>query len=111
MLNRDEMKSWLRTAWGDIKGESTRNGHPAPFPTALAERLIRMFSFAGDTVLDPFVGTGSTIIGAMSSGRNSIGIDIEPKYLAIAADRMRRTLMLQPAQPLFQLHLAISGTR
>jgi site-specific DNA-methyltransferase (adenine-specific) len=111
MLTREEMKSWLRTAWSDIKGESTKNGHPAPFPTVLAERLVRLFSFAGDTVLDPFVGTGSTILGAMNSGRNSIGIDIESKYLSIAAERMRRAVMLQPPTPLFNLKLTLSGVK
>jgi site-specific DNA-methyltransferase (adenine-specific) len=89
MLTKDEMQSWLRSAWADIKGESTRRGHPAPYPVALAERLIRLFSFAGDTVLDPFLGTGSTSPAALASGRNSIGIEIEPKYLEMALQRTR----------------------
>jgi site-specific DNA-methyltransferase (adenine-specific) len=89
MLTKDEMQSWLRSAWTDIKGESTRRGHPAPYPVALAERLIRLFSFAGDTVLDPFLGTGSTSLAALASGRNSIGNEIEPKYLEMALQRMR----------------------
>jgi len=90
MLSREEMRSWLRSAWTDVKGESTRNGHPAPFPVTLAERLIRLFSFAGDTVLDPFLGTGSTSIAAMNTGRNSVGCEVEPKYLAIARNRLAR---------------------
>jgi modification methylase len=88
MLNRDEMQNWMRSFWSDIRGESTRNGHPAPYPVTLAERLIKMFSFAGDTVLDPFVGTGTTCLAALNTGRNSIGIDIEPKYLAHARARL-----------------------
>ena len=60
MLTKAEMQAWWRSIWIDIKGASTRSGHPAPFPPELAERLVRMFSFAGDTVLDPFTGTGST---------------------------------------------------
>src|SRR2546426_880936 len=63
MLTREEMQSWLRSSWTDIRGESTRKGHAAPFPQALAERLIKLFSFAGDTVLDPFAGTGTTALG------------------------------------------------
>ena len=59
MLSKDEMKNWLKTAWTDIKGESTRRGHPAPFPVELAERLIRLFSFAGDVVLDPVRWNGN----------------------------------------------------
>jgi DNA modification methylase len=89
MLTRDEMRSWLRSAWFDVKGESTRRGHPAPFPESLAERLIKLFSFAGDTVLDPFVGTGTTSLAAIATGRNSIGNEIEPAYLKIAEQRLR----------------------
>jgi site-specific DNA-methyltransferase (adenine-specific) len=89
MLTRDEMKSWLRSAWIDIRGESTRRGHPAPFPTTLAERLIKLFSFAGDTVLDPFVGTGTTNLAAIATGRNSIGNEIESAYMKIAEQRLR----------------------
>src|SRR5436305_15059154 len=83
------MKSWLRSAWVDIKGESTRKGHPAPYPQRLADRLIKLFSFAGDTILDPFVGTGTTCLAAVATGRNSIGNEIEPAYLKIAQQRMR----------------------
>lgn len=89
MLTKEEMQSWLVTAWTDIKGESTRQGHPAPFPERLAERLIRLFSFAGDTVLDPFLGTGTTSVAALSSGRNSIGLEIEPKYFRMAERRIQ----------------------
>jgi DNA modification methylase len=70
-----------------LTGASTRN-HPAPYPLELAERLIRMFSFVGDTVLDPFLGTGTTTLAAMRHGRNSIGFEIDDHYL----DHARRRL-------------------
>src|SRR5262249_11848377 len=70
--------------WTDLRGASTRDGHPAPYPVELAERLIRLFSFAGDTVLDPFAGTGSTCQAAIMSGRNSIAVEIEAAYIDIA---------------------------
>jgi site-specific DNA-methyltransferase (adenine-specific) len=95
MLTKAEMQAWFCSFWSDIKGASTRGGHPAPYPVEMAERLIKMFSFAGDTVLDPFLGTGSTTIAAMRAGRHSIGNDIEPKYLKIARDRAK----VEIAQP------------
>ena len=89
MLTKAEMQAWYCSFWVDIRGASTRSGHPAPYPVELAERLIRMFSFAGDTVLDPFLGTASTTIAAIRAGRHSIGNEIEPKYLKIARERVQ----------------------
>jgi DNA modification methylase len=87
MLTKEEMQSWLRAIWTDIRGASLCNGHPAPYPPLLAERLIKLFSFAGDVVLDPFAGTGSTAIAALSAGRSSISVEIEPSYLTGAQHR------------------------
>lgn len=92
MLTKEEMQGWIRSIWTDLPGASTRSGHPAPFPVALAERLIKLFSFAGDTVLDPFVGTGSTVLAAINSGRNSIGNDIEPGYIKMARERIKKQI-------------------
>lgn len=78
-ISTDDYVEWFSPVW-TISGASTRN-HPAPFPKQLAYRLIRMFSFAGDTVLDPFAGTGTTSLAAIEAGRNSIGIEIEPTYI------------------------------
>ena len=91
MLNREEMKAWQRSIWTDLRGASTREGHPAPFPVELAERLIRLFSFAGDTVLDPFAGTGSASQAAIMAGRNSIANEIETAYIEIARQRIMKT--------------------
>jgi site-specific DNA-methyltransferase (adenine-specific) len=87
MLQREEMAAWMRPMWSDIRGASLREGHPAPFPPEIAERLIRMFSFAGDIVLDPFAGSGSTAIAAVRTGRNSISVEIEEQYLNAATRR------------------------
>jgi len=92
MLTKLEMQSWLRSIWTDIRGASLRNGHPAPYPPALAERLIKLFSFAGDTVLDPFGGTGSTAIAAITTGRNSMSFDIEPMYIDIAQKNIKKVI-------------------
>lgn len=86
-ISKDEFNQWFRQFW-NITGASTKE-HPAPFPFEMAYRLIRMFSFVGDTVLDPFTGTGTTMLAGMRCGRNSIGIEIEPKYADIAFKRLQ----------------------
>ena len=95
MLTKIEMQAWWRSVWTDIRGASTRAGHPAPYPPALAERLIRMFSFAGDTVLDPFGGTGSTAIAAVAAGRHSISLDIEPSYVDLARRNLEKAIAVK----------------
>lgn len=89
MLTKREMQTWFRSFWADVKGASTRDGHPAPYPVELAERLIRMFSFAGDTIADPFAGTGSTAIAAIQAGRNSFSGEIDPDYVGLARARIK----------------------
>ena len=86
--NKDYFR-WFVPIWSDVTGASTQH-HPAPFPVEIAYRLIRMFSFAGDTVLDPFLGSGTTTRAAIQAGRNSIGVEIEPKYLALAQKNLAR---------------------
>jgi DNA modification methylase len=80
-------KAWFLQIWSGLTGASTRH-HPAPYPEGLAERLIRMFSFVGDTVLDPFSGTGTTTNAAIACGRNSIGYEIDDHYVALARRRI-----------------------
>jgi site-specific DNA-methyltransferase (adenine-specific) len=87
-IDKKDFNSWFRQIW-NIPGASTRT-HPAPFPLELASRLVRMFSFTSDTVLDPFCGTGTTMIAAIRYGRNSIGIDIDPEYCRMAASYLKK---------------------
>ncbi len=87
-IGRDEFVKWFRSFWTDIPGSSTRD-HPAPYPVELAYRLIRMFSFVGDTVFDPFVGTGTTSVAAIRSCRHSIGVEVDPRYFRLAVERVR----------------------
>jgi site-specific DNA-methyltransferase (adenine-specific) len=88
-IAKEDHARWFRSVWTDVPGASTRD-HPAPFPTELANRLVRMFSFVDDTVLDPFVGTGTTMVAAMQAERNSIGVEIDPQYMALAEARLRQ---------------------
>ena len=90
-LSKEEYQSWFQQVWNGLTGESTKN-HPAPYPEELAYRLVRMFSFVGDTVLDPFMGTGTTLLAASRSGRNAIGVDVETKYVKMAQERLERSL-------------------
>lgn len=87
VISAENHKKWFQQIWTGLAGASTRH-HPAPFPLELAERLIRMFSFVGDTVLDPFLGTGTTTVAAARTGRNSIGFEIDEHYLDLARQRI-----------------------
>ena len=95
-LTKEEHHDWFQQIW-TIPGESTRN-HPAPFPLELAYRLVRMFSFTGDTVLDPFMGTGTTLLAAAHCNRNGIGVELDGSYYKQAKTRLEtEPLELFPA--------------
>src|SRR6267378_2974035 len=89
LISVENHQKWFQQIWTGLTGASTRD-HPAPYPLELAERLVRMFSFVGDVVLDPFAGTGTTSVAAAKWGRNSIGIEIDPYYFSYAEDRFER---------------------
>jgi DNA modification methylase len=93
LIPTDDYVRWFRSIWDDIPGASLRH-HPAPFPLELASRLTRMFSFVGDTVLDPFCGTGTTILAAMRWGRSSIAYEVEPRYVTLVKRRLAQTDLL-----------------
>lgn len=90
IIDPEDHRRWFRSVWTDIRGESRKAGHPAPFPAELARRLIEMFSFVGDTVLDPFWGTGSTTVGAINAARSSVGFEIEESYVEIGRQRLQQ---------------------
>lgn len=87
VISKPDFKTWFQQVWTDIPGEQQRE-HPAPFPVEVARRLIGMFSFVGDTVLDPFLGTGTTTLAAMDMFRSSVGFEIEPRYVEVARKRL-----------------------
>jgi DNA modification methylase len=89
LIEADRHQKMFRQLWDDIKGQP-QTDHPAPFPAELAERLIRMFSFVGDTVLDPFAGSGSTTVGASRCGRNSVSVELEEEYFEVAKKRIEK---------------------
>ena len=108
MLSKEEYDNWFAQFWR-ITGASTKE-HPAPFPEELAYRLVRMFSFVGDTVLDPFLGSGTTMVAAVKADRNSIGVEIEQRYLEMVRKRVvqfKRALM-KPSRLVEESHLEMA---
>jgi modification methylase len=87
-LSKEEHARWFRSFWADVPGASTKD-HPAPFPVELAYRLVRMFSFVDDTVLDPFAGTFTTTLAAMKADRHSIANELDPPYFEAGVRRVQ----------------------
>jgi len=87
-MSKDDFKEWTKSIW-TFKAESARRvGHPAPFPVELPNRLIQLFSFTGDIVLDPFMGSGTTGIAAIKSDRHFVGFDTSEEYIELANQRI-----------------------
>lgn len=106
MIEKKDFEQWFQQIW-NIPGASQKR-HPAPFPLELASRLVRMFSFMGDTVLDPFCGTGTTMVAALKYDRNSIGVEIDPEYCRIVVSYLKAesTNLFSDAELLFEKALS-----
>ena len=102
-ITRDEFLEWTNGLW-TFSGESKKKiGHPAPFPRELPRRCIKLFSFVGDVVFDPFCGSGTTLIGAFVNKRKGVGIEIAPKYCQLAKQRLLSlTNLFNQPQRIFQ---------
>lgn len=98
----EDYTKWFSPVWSDVTGQ-VRRDHPAPYPIEIPRRLIRMFSFTGDTVVDPFAGTGTTTAAAIETGRHSISVELEPKYIEIIQKRLQQTNL--------SAHVEFEGTR
>lgn len=87
-ITKQEFMDWTNGLW-TFSGESKKKvGHPAPFPIELPRRCIKLFSFVGDVVLDPFLGSGTTLIASYLEDRKGIGVDIDKKYCQLAKKRL-----------------------
>jgi len=87
VISVENHREWFQQIWMGLTGASTKH-HPAPYPLELAERLVRMFSFVGDTVLDPFAGTGTTTLAASRLGRHSVSVEIDREYFQLLRRRL-----------------------
>jgi DNA modification methylase len=87
-IERDEFLEWTKSVWSFPAVSARKIGHPAPFPEELPRRLIQLYTFEGDIVLDPFCGSGTTCVAAKRLGRHYVGYEIHEEYLQIARDRI-----------------------
>ncbi len=91
-ISRDEFLEWTKSIWKMQSESAKRVNHPAPFPLELPHRLINLYSFKGDVVLDPFMGSGTTAVAAINNGRSFVGYEIVEKYKNIAESRVSNAL-------------------
>ncbi|MBQ9160755.1 MAG: site-specific DNA-methyltransferase [Methanobrevibacter sp.] len=87
-IGHDEFIDWTRSIWTFPAVNAKKIGHPAPFPVELPHRLINLYSYEGDVILDPFCGSGTTCIAAIQNNRNYIGYDIKKEYIDLAQKRI-----------------------
>jgi len=87
-ITKKEFMEWTNGVWNFMGESKKRVGHPAPFPVELPRRCTKLFSFVGDTILDPFLGSGSTLLACLQTGREGIGVDIDKKYCELAKRRL-----------------------
>lgn len=89
-IEKDDFLAYTQSIWRFPPAQAKHIGHPAPFPVELPLRLIRLYTFAGDLVLDPFLGSGTTAIAARNSGRHFLGYETNPEYAALACRRLQQ---------------------
>jgi DNA modification methylase len=87
---REDFMEWTKSVW-TMNPESARKiGHPAPFPVELPYRLIQLYSFSGDIILDPFIGSGTTALAALKAERKYVGFETNPEYIQLAQERINQ---------------------
>lgn len=87
-ITKEQFMEWTKSVWTMNPESAKKVKHPAPFPVELPFRLIQLYTFKGDVILDPFMGSGSTAIAALKSERKYVGYDVDPAYVKIAEERI-----------------------
>ena len=93
-VSRDEFLEFTKSVWTFGPESAKRVGHPAPFPVELPRRLIQLYTYSGEIVLDPFMGTGATALAAVGSGRRYMGYELNEAYIERAAERIAKNRRL-----------------
>ncbi len=87
-IEKEQFMAWTKSVWTMKTASARKVGHPAPFPVELPYRLIQLYTFKDDVILDPFIGSGSTAIAALNASRHYIGYEIDPDYVKLAEERI-----------------------
>jgi site-specific DNA-methyltransferase (adenine-specific) len=87
-ISKEQFMEWTKSVWTMSPESAKKVGHPAPFPVELPFRLIQLYTFSGDTVLDPFMGSGTTAVAALQAGRKYVGYETDPAYVKLAEERI-----------------------
>jgi site-specific DNA-methyltransferase (adenine-specific) len=96
-ISKEQFMEWTKSVWTINPESAQKVGHPAPFPVELPYRLIQLYTFQGDMILDPFMGSGTTAIAALKAGRKYIGYENDPEYVRLAERRIA-TFLLNKSQ-------------
>jgi len=102
-ITRDQFLEYTKSVWTFPAESATRVGHPAPFPTELPSRLIHLYTYDDEVVLDPFMGSGQTAIAAIAANRHFLGYEIDPNYVELAERRVQQFIATEMAPRLFEL--------
>ncbi len=91
-ISKEEFLEFTKSVWTFPAESASKVGHPAPYPIELPYRLIQLYSFKGEVVLDPFMGSGQTALAALKTNRHYVGYEINPEYIRLAQDRIQHTI-------------------
>lgn len=102
-ISKEEFLEFTKSVWTFSAESATKIGHPAPFPVELPYRLIQLYTFEGEVVLDPFIGSGQAAIAAIKTNRHYVGYEIEQSYVKLAEKRIKKFRLELESSKLFDL--------